>query len=150
MGKSIYESVCSTLDRMDLKYNRHDDDLVIHLGYRGDDLNHDLLIIVNPKQEVIQFVERLPITVDTEKAIDIALAVCLVNDSILIGEFTYGLGKDLEYKINHAYTGSLVGEDTIERMIRTIAFTVEEYDDKFLALNKGYIQFSDFVKKEEE
>ena len=54
MGKAIYESLCNVLDKMEIHYRKYEEDLVISFGYKGKDMNHDLLIGVNVKQEVIQ------------------------------------------------------------------------------------------------
>lgn len=144
MAKTIYETVCSTLDNMKINYKRHDDDLVITFGHKGDDMNHDLIIAVNAKQEVVKIIEQLPYNIDPSKAADVAMAVCYVNEQLLTGGFEYGMGDTLAYSVNHAYTGSLIGEETIKRLILALVFTVEEYDDKFMALNKGYIKPEDF------
>ena len=48
-------------------------------------------------------------------------------------------GEDLFFEMAQFYSGSLIGEKTLGRMIMALIFTVEDYDDKFMALNSGYI-----------
>ena len=144
MGKSIYENVCSVLDKMEINYQKHEEDFVIAFAYKGQDMNHELLIKVDPKREIIHLMERLPFDIEPERATDIACAVCYVNDSVLVGSFTYNMSDRLLYEVIQIYTGSLIGEDTIHRMLMTLIYTVEDYDDKFMALNKGYISLEQF------
>ena len=144
MAKTIYETACSTLDKMELHYKRHEEDLVISFGHRGQDLNHDLILAVNAKQEAIQLIEKLPFSINPEMASEVAGAVCLVNDSILSGKFSYNMEDRLTFEVTQLYSGSLIGEETIKRMLLALVFTVEEYDDKFMALNKGYLKVADF------
>lgn len=146
MGKAIYESICSVLDQMEISYKKIEEDLVILFGHRGQDMNHELLIAVNVKQEAIQLMEKLPFKIDPEKAADVAIAVCNVNDRVLLGKFTYNMEDRLAYEVAQVFSGSLIGEETIKRMILALVFTVEEYDDKFMALNKGYITPEEFKK----
>lgn len=147
MAKVLYESVCSTLDGMDIKYNRVEEDLVILLGHQGEDMKHELLIAVSPDNEAIRIIERLPFSINPEKATDIAVSTCYVNDTLLTGKFTYDMKERISFELAHIYTGSLVGEETIKRMIMAVVVTVERYDDKFMAVNKGYLKPEDIVNK---
>ena len=47
------------------------------------------------------------------------------------------------------YTESLISKALIEKMLRWFVLTVEDYDDKIAAVNKGYIKAIDAIKKEE-
>lgn len=149
-AKAMYETVCSTLDSMKINYTRHDEDLVVSFCHRGEDMNHQLLIMINAKSEVIRIVERLPYEISEDKMIDVALAVCFINNRLVSGGFTYALDKNLNYEVAQVYSGSLIGEETVRRMIMALVVTVEEYDDKFMALNKGYLKITDLIKAESE
>ena len=149
LAQSVYERIASTLDSMDLKYTRHDDDMVIHLGMRGHDMDHDMLLLVREKNAVLSFVEKLPFHLDADKADEIAKAICNVNNQLILGGFTYEAGsEDMRFELSIPYNGSLIGEETIKRILVNAVQTVEEYDDKFLALNKGYISSEEFKAQE--
>lgn len=144
MAKTIYDSACAVLDGMGINYKKVENELVILFGHRGQDMNHDLIFVVNARQEAIQLIEKLPFSIDPEKASEVAGAACLINDKILSGKFTYNMEDRLSFEVTQIYSGSLIGEETIKRMLLALVFTVEEYDDKFMALNKGYLKVDDF------
>ncbi|MBQ3054774.1 MAG: YbjN domain-containing protein [Oscillospiraceae bacterium] len=147
MAKSMYERVATTLDNMELNYQRHDEDMVITLGMRGEDMDHDMLLIIREKNAAFSFLERLPFHLDPQKADEIAKAVCNVNNHLVLGGFTYEAGSDtMNFELSIPYNGSLIGEETIRRILVNAVKTVEAYDDKFLALNKGYISSEEFKK----
>ncbi len=146
LAKSIYESACKALDNMEINYRKVEEDLVILFGHRGKDMNHDLIMAVNAQQEAVQIVEKLPFRINPERAADVASAVCLVNDRLLAGKFCYDLDERLSFEVNQVYTGSLVGDATIARMLMALVVSVEAYDDKFMALNNGYLKVDDFRK----
>lgn len=146
MAKTVYESICVVLDSMNIKYKRVDDDLVLLISHRGEDMNHDLIFIVNAEKEVIQMYEKLPFGIDEDRVSDVARAICLVNNTLLLGGFNFNLNDSITYEITQLFSGSLIGEDTIRKMMLALVFTVEEYDDKFMALNKGYLKPEDFLK----
>lgn len=144
LGKAIYESLCNVLNKMEVNYKKVEEDLVIAFGYKGQDMNHDLIIAVNVEREVIQLIERLPFEISAEKATDVACAVCYANDRILAGQFTYNMEDRLSFEVTQIFTGSLIGEEALHRMIMALVITVENYDDKFMALNKGYLKPENF------
>lgn len=144
MGKAIYNSICSVLENMGLSYRKAEDDMVVMFGHRGEDMNHNLWMVVNVEKEAIQLYERLPFDIDKERSAEIAKAIAYVNDCLLIGKFTYNMEDRLMFEVSQIFSGSLIGEATIKRMILSLAVSVEEYDDKFLALNKGYLKAEDF------
>lgn len=144
LASSVYESICSVLDEMSINYEKIEKDLVVLFGHHGDDMNHKLLVAVNARQEAIQLMETLPFDINPERGTDIAVATCYVNNKILSGKFTYDMDETLNFEVTQIYSGSLIGEETIKRMILALVFTVEEYDDKFFALNKGYIKTDAF------
>jgi len=144
-AKNVYGTVCTALDEFGLNYNKIEEDLLITFSLKGDDMEHNLLIVVNPQKEVIQVAEKLPFKISEEKAADIAIAMCYANDVLLNGKFSSDLKERLHYDVTQIYSGSLIGVDTVKRMIMALVYTVEEYDDKFLALNKGYLKPEDFA-----
>ena len=144
MAKSVYDTVCAGLDKMGLRYTRHDEDLVVTLGYKGKDMNHEVIIRVDGKREVIQTIEILPFRIDPAKASEVASAMCYANRYLVCGNFTYDMQEEITFKVTQIYDGSLIGPETVERMIMALAVTVEEYDDKFIALNNGYLKVEDF------
>ena len=144
MAKSVYDTVCVALDKMNINYNKHEEDLVITFGHKGRDMNHNLLVYVDAERTVIQVVEELPFRISPEKASEIASAVCYANQYLVCGKFTYDMAEVIKFKVTQIYDGSLIGPETIERMILALAVTVEQYDDKFMALNKGYLKVEDF------
>ncbi len=145
-GKMLYESIAKVLDGLGITYKRFEDDLVIVFSHRGEDMNHEILLAVNEKQEAIQMMERLPIKISPEYAYEVAAAACIVNSQILIGKFTYKMEQNLTFEVAQVFDGSLIGEDALKRMILTLVITVENYDDKFMALNKGYLKHTDFIQ----
>ncbi len=144
-AQKIYNTVCNTLDGMKLTYEKHEKDLVITLGHRGDDMNHSILIVVNAKQNVITIIEQLPFKIDKEKALDMCVAICYINKNLVSGGFTYDFDSNISFEITQFYNDREINEAFIERMLMTLVVTVEEYDDKLLALNKGYMKVTDFL-----
>lgn len=144
MSRIVYDTICKVLDDLGISYKKIEDDLVVLFGHKGQDMSHDLIILVNEKQELIRLVEKLPFDINSEKASDFAAAVCYVNSKIACGCFVYDMENRLTFEMSQFYSGSLIGDETIRQMIMGLVVLVEEYDDKFMALNKGYLKPEDF------
>ena len=93
-AQNVYETVCATLDARDWKYTRHDEDLAITCGVRGDDLPMDLVIIVNPKAQVVSVISQMPFKIPEDKRAEIAMAVCIANYGLVNGTFDFEEGDD--------------------------------------------------------
>ena len=149
-AKRTYETVCRILDKMDLKYNRHDDDLIVTLGHKGKDLKHDLLIRVNAEKTALTIIEQLPFDIDSDHALDICVAICALNKNLLCGRFDYTFDKKLFFAMSQFCDGIEIPEELVKRMLMSHAATVEEYDDKLFSLNKGHIKLTDFLTELEK
>ncbi len=146
-AEAVYSTFRKVLDDMEITYTPHEEDRVITFGYKGKDMNHDIIIFVNADSETFRVVERLPYDIPEDKIVDVALASCLVNNRLMLGGFTYGLDEHLNFEVAQSFAGSLVGEAAIKKCLFAVLVCVEEYDDKFMALNKGYLTIKDFVNE---
>lgn len=147
MGRTVYNTICAALDEAEIKYDRHDETLFIDFRYKGEDMIHNQFILVNPEREAIQWIDRLPFAISSEKSAEMALAVCTVNDRLLAGRFSYNGKEQLQFEMTQLYTGGLVSKALIKRITFMCYQTVEDFDDKFMALNKGYLKINDFFKE---
>lgn len=144
-ARNVYSTVCTALDEFGLNYEKSEEKLLITFCLQGDDMEHELSIMVNPKHGVIQLAETLPFVISEERAADFAAVICYVNEALLNGKFSSELKESVHYNVTQIYSGSLVGVETIKQIILSLVYTVEEYDDKFLSLNNGYLKPEDFI-----
>lgn len=150
-AQSVYETVCRALDAKDWKYKRHDEDLVVSCGARGDDLAIDLLIMVDPKVQVISVISPMPFKINEDKRVEAALAVCMANYGLINGSFDYDISDgEIRFRLVSSFRESILGEELINYMVLVAASTIDKYNDKFLAVSTGVMTFEQFVKWEQE
>ena len=148
-AKQVYNTLIKMLDERDWKYEKHEEDLLIKSGIKGDDLPIEFIVFVKPKNQVVQFLSRLPFNMPEDKRVDGALAVCVANYGLIDGSFDYDLSDgEIRYRLTSSYRESTLGEDLFEYMIMVAASTVDEYNDKFFMLAKGMMSVEDFIAKE--
>ena len=148
-AQSVYETACRALDARDWKYTRHDEDLVISCGARGEDLPMDLLIVVNPRAQVVSVISPMPFKISEDKRVDGALAVCVANYGFVDGTFGYDIRDgEIRFRIVSSFRESILSEELINYMIVLAASTVDDYNDKFLAVSSGIMSIEQFIEWE--
>ena len=148
-AKSVYYSLIDMLDTRNWKYERHDDDLVIRSGIKGEDLPIEFIVYVKPKNQVVQFISTLPFNIPEDKRVEGAIAVCVANYGLVDGSFDYDVNDgEIRYRLTSSYRDSYLGADLFEYMIMCAASTVDNYNDRFFMLSKGMISIEDFMNME--
>jgi len=92
------------------------------------------------------FVRTPPFEFRKEKRVDGAIAVCAANYGLADGFFKYDItdGK-IMFKLTSSFCDSDIAEDLLEYVIHYSISVIDEYNDQFLAINKGYLDLDSFV-----
>lgn len=150
-AREVYATLVRMLDTRDWKYEKHEEDLLIKSGIRGDDLPVEFIVYVKPGNEVVQFISSLPFNMPEDKRVDGAIAVAVANYGLVDGSFDYDLRDgEIRYRLTSSYRESTLGEDLFEYMIMVAASTVDRYNDKFFMLAKGMMSIQQFMEQENQ
>ena len=150
-AKEVFDTLVNMLDTRDWKYEKHEDELLIKSGIKGEDLPIDFIVVVNPKNEVVQFISSLPFNIPEDKRIDAAVAVCVANYGLVDGSFDYDISDgEIRYRLTSSYRESIISEDLLEYMIMVSASTVDQYNDRFFMVSKGMMSIQQFIEKDGE
>jgi hypothetical protein len=90
-AKEVFGTLVRMLDTRDWKYEKHEEKLLIRSGIKGEDLPVEFIVLVNPKNEVVQFISTMPFNMPEDKRVDGAIAVCAANYGLVDGSFDYDL-----------------------------------------------------------
>lgn len=148
-AKEVYRTLLKMLDAKKFKYERHDEDLLIKSGIRGEDLPVEFIMVVMPKNEVVQFISPMPFKIAEDKRVEAAIAVAIANYGLINGSFDFDLSDgEIRFRLTTSYRDSTLGKDLFEYMMMVGASTVDNYNDKFLMLSKGIITVEQFMEQE--
>lgn len=148
-AKYVYETICKTLESRNWSFKRYDDDLTITCGARGEDLPMDMIIIVDPRSQVVSVISPMPFKIAEEKRVEAAVAVCVANYGLVNGSFDYNLADgSIEFRIVSSFRESILGEELFNYMVVMTAHTVDDYNDKFLMISKGMLTIDQFIEME--
>lgn len=147
-AKEVFDALVEMLDTRDWHYEKHEEDLLIKSGIKGDDLPIEFIMFVKPKNQVVQFLSKLPFNMPEDKRVDGAIAVAVANYGLVDGSFDYDISDgELRYRLTCSYRGdSVLSADLFEYMIMVSAATIDQYNDKFFMLSKGMINVQQFIE----
>lgn len=147
-AKDLYDRMCKYLEEKGWKFKKEEDDLVIHFRVSGDDIPMIMILQIDSDRELIRLTSPIPFNFEDDKRIDGAIATCYVSNKLTDGSFDYDIRDgSVAFRMTASFANSDIGTDLIAYMIACSLFTVDEYNDKFLALNKGMISITDFISK---
>ena len=67
---------------------------------------------------------------------------------MILGNFDYDLSDGtIHFRLNSNFRGSTLGEGQVQHMIALSCAMVDQYNDQFLALNKGEMTIEQFLEK---
>ncbi len=145
-ARKNYETLCRLLDSRQWHYSRHDEDLTITCGARGDDLPMDLNIEVDADRELIMLLSPMPFDIPEDRRDAMAVAVSTANYRIADGSFDYNYLKGrIVFRMTASYRGSVIGEELFEYLLFVSCSTIDEYNDKFLLVSKSNMAGKDIV-----
>lgn len=145
----VYQTVCAALDARSWKYSKDEAKLLVHFGVSGDDLPMRFIIVVDADRQLIRLMSPLSFKMSEDKRMEGAVAACAATYGMADGGFDYDLTDgEIVFRMTASFRESVIGEGLIQYMISCSCAMVDEYNDKFLALSKGMLSISDFIKKD--
>lgn len=145
----VYETLCNMLDHIGWRYDKVEEKLMIKSGVKGDDLPIEFIVMVKPRNEVVQFLSALPFNMPEDKRVDGALAICAANFGLVDGSFDYDLSDgQIVFRLVSSYRDSLLSEALFEYMVMVSASTIDKYNDRFFMLAKDMITLEKFLEME--
>ena len=145
-AKIVYEDLCAALDRRKWPYQKHEEDLVVTFGVASDDLPMNFVLAVDAERQLLRLFSKLPFTVPEDKRMDLAIATCVASNKLADGSFDYDIATGrIVFRLTASFRESKIGDGLFEYLVGCSSVTVDAYNDKFLALSKGFISINDFI-----
>ncbi len=139
-AQKILDGFCRTMDNREWRYDRDDEEMSVETSVRGDDLPIKLRVVSDPGLSLLKLYSRLDFDIPSEKIVEAAIAVCLINDRLACGNFDLDVNSGtIFYRMSLPFSESLVSEEVYKFMIDFSVYIVDEFNDKLLMLSKGML-----------
>jgi hypothetical protein len=144
----VFQTLCAVLDKRNWNYAKDDERLIINLEVHGEDLPMKFIMITDVQRQLIRILSLIPVAFKEDKRIEGAIAACVASYGLTDGSFDYDIESGhIFFKQTASFIDGEVGEGLLDYMISCACWTVDEYNDKFVALNNGIISITDFIEK---
>ncbi len=147
-AQTVYKTVCAALEELGLKFDRHDDKLVVSCEGVGEDLPIEMRIMVMPEQHIVSLISQMPFKVPEARRPDVALVTSIANYKMVDGNFDFNtnLGT-VFYRHTTSYGASLISKEVIKYLMTLSITMIDEFNDKFMAVSTGAMSVDDFAAK---
>lgn len=145
-AKRVFETLCASIENRGWHFRKEEELLLVHFGVTGDDIPMRFIMVVDAERQLVRIMSRLPFKMDEDNRIEGAIATCVATNRLANGCFDYDITDgSITFRMTASYRESDIGEGLFLYMIDSSANIVDDYNDKFLALNKGLISIQDFL-----
>ena len=148
-AKKVYQTLCSAIEQRNWKYDKEEDRLFVHFSVSGDDFPMQFYVFVEVERQLIRLLSPMPFKMSENKRIEGALAACAASCGMIDGSFDYDLSTgEIYFRTTALFRESEIGEDLFQYMISLSCAMVDKYNDKFFAIDKGFLSINDFIAEE--
>ncbi len=142
---------CKMMDSLGWKYELKEEERLILTGSEGEEMNISLKMVFIEELELITVLSTLPFEVPKDKRLDLAVAVCDVNNRLANGTFDLNISDGtIICRLCNSYAGSELSEEVYKYLLFGACHMVDEYNDKFYMLSKGITDLKGFLEAEEK
>lgn len=146
LAKEVYATLCAALDKRKWHYEKDEENLVVHFGVGGDDIPMSFIIAVDAERQLVRVMSPLPFKFSEDKRMDGAIATCVASFGLADGSFDYDITTGMVvFRMTATYRESKLGDGLFQYMISCSSVMVDEFNDKFLAIDKGLMSIGDFI-----
>jgi len=148
LAKEVYNTLCGAIERREWNYEKDEEKLVVHFGVSGDDIPMQFILVVDEERQLIRLMSPMPFNMSEDKRMEGAIATCVASFGMADGSFDYDLAEGrIVFRMTASFRESVIGEGLFQYMISCACAMVDEYNDKFLAIDKGLMSINDFIAK---
>lgn len=148
-AKEVYAGLCAALDKRGWTYDKDEAKLMVRFNVSGEDIPMRFFIMVEAKPQIIRLMSPLPFKMSEGKRMEGAIATCVANYGMVDGSFDYNLATgEIAFRQTASYRESNIGDGLFQFMISCACAMVDKYNDRFLAIDKGFLSISDFIAQD--
>ena len=150
-ARAMYEKTKEMLIEKEVKFQTDDEKMVINFIMGGDDIPMDILIVSDAGGQKLRTLSKMPLTVNPDKMVEMATAVCIANNGLYMGNFDYVLTEGvIFFAIQQSFLGTDLSKELIDLMVAATIDAVDKYNDRFLMLDKGMLTLEKFIEMEQQ
>lgn len=148
VAKEIYNSLCDAIDKIGWKYDKEEDKLLVHFAVSGEDIPMKFIMFVDEDRQLLRLISYMPFKMSEAKRYEGAVAACVSSYGLIDGSFDYDITDgEISFRMVQPFMDGSISESTFMHMISFSCSVVDDYNDRFMALDKGFMSIEEFIQK---
>lgn len=148
LAKQVFQTLCDAIERRKWTFEKNNEELVAHFQVSGDDIPMEFILFIDAERQLIRLLSPIPFKINEAKRMEGAVACCAASFGMADGSFDYNLSDgSIVFRMTASFDGCVIGEGLFQYMISCACAMIDKYNDRFLAIDKGLIDISDFFAK---
>lgn len=139
-AEQALQAFCTMLDNIGFKYDVNDEELVVNLITVGDNLPMEMVIRFDEEIGRMFLISEMPVVMNEDKRIDAAVVINAYNNGKMMGVFDLDIANGtIYYRITQCFVGCEISDVLCNLLLQLAVKAIDDYNDKFLMLNKSVI-----------
>ena len=98
------------------------------------------------KHEILKVSSPMPYKISVDNRVTCAMGVCVVSAKMTAGNFDYDIINGIiTFRLTMPFKDCVITSDVIEDMIVYAEKVTDDYNDRFLALDKGFLKLDSLI-----
>lgn len=146
-AQQMFAVIRSALEQMGAQYGVDEERLAVQFTTRGADLPMDITMTSDLRRQMVVVISALPVEVNPDRRLDMAVAVAVANNTIVDGGFDYDLNSGrLFFRMNNSFIDCTHGEGLVRYLIECSCKVIDHYNERFEMLGTGVIDLQKFIE----
>ena len=147
-AEQVFTQISNVVALKTAKYTINQKDLSVNFTVTGEDLPMDMTVKADKENQIITITSPMPYKISVDNRVICAVAVCAVSEQLTEGNFDYEIINGIiTFRISTLFKDCVITQELIENMIVCAGKITDDYNDRFLALDKGFLQLDNFINR---
>lgn len=145
-AQSAFDTLCQALDSKGIRYTPHPEKFLLVCNATGEDLPIDLTMRADPEKGTLALLSKLPLTTPEEKRMEMAIAICLINENLGDCNFDYDIRTgEVYFRMINCFVDCVPSQELFLSMLFNSWDVIDTYNDKLLMLAKNLMSMEQFL-----
>lgn len=146
-ARQVFAIIKQMMDSNGYHYEADEEKLRITAQFKGEDLPMRFSFVVIARMKIVSLLSNMPFNFAKDKIDQAALACSKINYAISYGDFDLDITDgNILFRTSTSYRDSMLSPSVFDFMLSIGASTVDDYNDKFMALSSGLIDLDKFYE----
>ena len=146
--EGIFEKIQNVAALETADYTVNPEELSVNFTIIGEDLPMDITVRADKENQIISITSPMSYKISVDNRVICGIAVCAVSERLEAGNFDYEIINGIiTFRVTTPFKDCVVEQELISNMVAYASRITDDYNDRFLALDKGFLKPEDFISQ---